>query len=177
MKGYTWVFFVSIVFAALYSMSDSRHHYALSCGCFDYFRRVQGHMHWGAHRVLHFDVDDRLARGLGHAIARLSTLRRYRVTPERETSPIKTRLGDSVDVSGKSTEVHRRKHHTRGTPEGRSAAAQAYRTAAEQNEKGDYTAATWHSERALEYSIKLTNLQGSPHEVWADSESLNVYSL
>jgi hypothetical protein len=31
-------------------------------------------------------------------------------------------------------------------------AAQAHRTAAEHNEKGDYTAAIWHSERALEYS-------------------------
>ena len=31
-------------------------------------------------------------------------------------------------------------------------AAKAHRTAAEHNEKGDYTAAIWHSERALEYS-------------------------
>ena len=31
-------------------------------------------------------------------------------------------------------------------------AANAHRTAAEHNEKGDYSAATWHSERALEYS-------------------------
>jgi hypothetical protein len=31
-------------------------------------------------------------------------------------------------------------------------AAQAHRTAAEHNEKGDQSGATWHSERALEYS-------------------------
>lgn len=31
-------------------------------------------------------------------------------------------------------------------------AAQAHRTAAEHNEKGDHTTAFWHSERAMEYS-------------------------
>jgi hypothetical protein len=31
-------------------------------------------------------------------------------------------------------------------------AAHAHRTAAEHNEKGDYSKAIWHSERALEYS-------------------------
>jgi hypothetical protein len=31
-------------------------------------------------------------------------------------------------------------------------AAQSHRTAAEHNEKGDLTAAVWHSERALEHS-------------------------
>ena len=31
-------------------------------------------------------------------------------------------------------------------------AAQAHRTAAEHNEKGNCTAAIWHSERALKYS-------------------------
>ena len=31
-------------------------------------------------------------------------------------------------------------------------AARSHRTAAEHNEKGDLTAAVWHSERALEYS-------------------------
>jgi hypothetical protein len=31
-------------------------------------------------------------------------------------------------------------------------AAQAHRTAAEHNEKGDFTKAVWHSERAMEYS-------------------------
>lgn len=37
-------------------------------------------------------------------------------------------------------------------------AAQAHRTAAEHNEKGDYTAAVWHSERALEYSQQAYKL-------------------
>lgn len=37
-------------------------------------------------------------------------------------------------------------------------AAQAHRTAAEHNEKGDYTAAIWHSERALEYSDQAYKL-------------------
>jgi len=31
-------------------------------------------------------------------------------------------------------------------------AARSHRTAAEHNEKGDFTKAVWHSERALEYS-------------------------
>lgn len=31
-------------------------------------------------------------------------------------------------------------------------AAHSHRTAAEHNEKGDFTAAVWHAERALEYS-------------------------
>ena len=31
-------------------------------------------------------------------------------------------------------------------------AARSHRTAAEHNEKGDFTAAVWHSERALDYS-------------------------
>jgi hypothetical protein len=31
-------------------------------------------------------------------------------------------------------------------------AARSHRTAAEHNEKGDLTAAVWHSERAMEYS-------------------------
>jgi hypothetical protein len=37
-------------------------------------------------------------------------------------------------------------------------AAQAHRTAAEHNEKGNYTAAIWHSERALEYSDRAYKL-------------------
>jgi len=43
-------------------------------------------------------------------------------------------------------EVHRK------AAEQHELAAQAHRTAAEHNEKGDRTAADWHSERALEYS-------------------------
>lgn len=37
-------------------------------------------------------------------------------------------------------------------------AAKAHRTAAEHNEKGDYGAALWHSERALEYSDRAYKL-------------------
>jgi hypothetical protein len=37
-------------------------------------------------------------------------------------------------------------------------AAREHRTAAEHNEKGDYTAADWHSQRALEYSDQAFKL-------------------
>ena len=42
-------------------------------------------------------------------------------------------------------------------------AAKAHRTAAEHNEKGDYTAAVWHSERALEYSDRAYQLAKEAH--------------
>ena len=42
-------------------------------------------------------------------------------------------------------------------------AAKAHRTAAEHNEKGDYTAAIWHSERALEYSDQAYKLAKEAH--------------
>ena len=42
-------------------------------------------------------------------------------------------------------------------------AAQAHRTAAEHNEKGDYSTATWHSERALEYSDHAYKLAKEAH--------------
>ena len=42
-------------------------------------------------------------------------------------------------------------------------AAAAHRTAAEHNEKGDYTAAIWHSERALEYSDHAYKLAEEAH--------------
>jgi len=42
-------------------------------------------------------------------------------------------------------------------------AAQAHRTAAEHNEKGDYGAATWHSQRALEYSDHAYKLAQEAH--------------
>jgi len=42
-------------------------------------------------------------------------------------------------------------------------AARAHRTAAEHNEKGDYTAAVWHSERALEYSDHAYKLAKEAH--------------
>ena len=42
-------------------------------------------------------------------------------------------------------------------------AARAHRTAAEHNEKGDYTTAIWHSERALEYSDHAYKLAKKAH--------------
>jgi hypothetical protein len=42
-------------------------------------------------------------------------------------------------------------------------AAQAHRTAAEHNEKGDYAAAFWHSQRALEYSDHAYKLAKEAH--------------
>ena len=42
-------------------------------------------------------------------------------------------------------------------------AAKAHRTAAEHNEKGDYSTATWHSERALEYSDHAYKLAKEAH--------------
>jgi hypothetical protein len=42
-------------------------------------------------------------------------------------------------------------------------AAQAHRTAAEHNEKGDRTAADWHLQRALEYSDHAYKLAKEAH--------------
>ena len=42
-------------------------------------------------------------------------------------------------------------------------AARAHRTAAEHNEKGDHEAATWHAERALEYSNHAYKLAMEAH--------------
>jgi len=42
-------------------------------------------------------------------------------------------------------------------------AANSHRTAAEHNEKGDYSAAIWHSERALEYSDRAYKLAKDAH--------------
>ena len=56
-------------------------------------------------------------------------------------------------------------------------AAQAHRTAAEHNEKGDGTAAEWHSERALEYSDHTYKLAKEAHTKSGKIVSLNVYSL
>lgn len=51
-------------------------------------------------------------------------------------------------------------------------AAQAHRTAAEHNEKGDRTTADWHSERALEYSDNAYKLAKE-----ADNKSGEIGSL
>jgi hypothetical protein len=42
-------------------------------------------------------------------------------------------------------------------------AAQAHRTAAEHNEKGDEAAESWHSQRALEYSDHAYKLAREAH--------------
>lgn len=42
-------------------------------------------------------------------------------------------------------------------------AATAHRTAAEHNEKGDYTTEIWHSQRALEYSEQAYKLAKEAH--------------
>ena len=42
-------------------------------------------------------------------------------------------------------------------------AARAHRTAAEHNEKGDYEAGKWHSQRALEYSDHAYKLAKEAH--------------
>jgi len=42
-------------------------------------------------------------------------------------------------------------------------AAQAHRTAAEHNEKGDGAAASWHTQRALEYSDHAYKLAREAH--------------
>jgi hypothetical protein len=42
-------------------------------------------------------------------------------------------------------------------------AAQAHRTAAEHNEKGDGVAASWHTQRALEYSDRAYKLAKEAH--------------
>ena len=42
-------------------------------------------------------------------------------------------------------------------------AAQAHRTAAEHNEKGDGVAASWHAQRALEYSDRAYKLAREAH--------------
>jgi hypothetical protein len=51
-------------------------------------------------------------------------------------------------------------------------AAQEHRTAAEHNEKGDDTAATWHSERALEYSDHAYRLAREAHNKSGQIESI-----
>jgi hypothetical protein len=52
-----------------------------------------------------------------------------------------------VSIGGKTMHEEHRK-----AAEQHELAAKSHRTAADHNEKGDFTAAVWHSERALEYS-------------------------
>ena len=51
-------------------------------------------------------------------------------------------------------------------------AAQAHRTAAEHNEKGDATTANWHAERALEYSDHAYKLAKEARTKSGEIESL-----
>ena len=51
-------------------------------------------------------------------------------------------------------------------------AAQSHRTAAEHNEKGDFTKAVWHSERALEYSDHAYQLAKETENKSGEIESL-----
>ena len=51
-------------------------------------------------------------------------------------------------------------------------AAQSHRTAAEHNEKGDFTAAVWHSERALDYSNRAYALAQEARNKSGEIESL-----
>ncbi len=55
-------------------------------------------------------------------------------------------------------------HEThRQAAEQRELAPRAHRTAAEHNERGEYSAAIWHSERALEYSDAAYKLTKEAH--------------
>ncbi len=51
-------------------------------------------------------------------------------------------------------------------------AARAHRTAAEHNEKGNFPAAVWHAERALEYSDHAYRLAREAHNKSAEIVSL-----
>ena len=51
-------------------------------------------------------------------------------------------------------------------------AARSHRTAAEHNEKGDLTAAVWHSERALDYSNHAYTLAKEARNKSGEIESL-----
>jgi hypothetical protein len=61
----------------------------------------------------------------------------------------------------------------RKTAEYHDLAAQAHRTAAEHNEKGDQDAANWHLERAREYSDQAFKLAQEIHNKSGRMESLS----
>jgi hypothetical protein len=56
-------------------------------------------------------------------------------------------------------------------------AARAHRTAAEHNEKGNYTVAIWHSERALEYSDHAYKLAHEAHAKSGEIGNLDVHPV
>ena len=51
-------------------------------------------------------------------------------------------------------------------------AARSHRTAAEHNEKGDFTTAVWHSERAMDYSSHAYALAKEARNKSGEIESL-----
>lgn len=60
----------------------------------------------------------------------------------------------------------------RNAAEQHELAAKFHRTAAEHNEKGNFTAAVWHSERALECSDHAYRLAKETHNKSGEMESL-----
>jgi hypothetical protein len=86
--------------------------------------------------------------------------------PVRETSPKRDGLVRIVQIqSGQHFLPGRSAMHGqhREAAKLHELAAQAHRTAAEHNEKGDYSAAIWHAERALEYSDRAYQLAKEAH--------------
>jgi hypothetical protein len=63
-------------------------------------------------------------------------------------------------------------HEDRKAAEQHELAAQAHRTAAEHNEKGDDAGGRWHAERALEYSDHAYKLAKTAHNKSAQIEAL-----
>ena len=63
-------------------------------------------------------------------------------------------------------------HESKRVAELHELAAKAHRTAAEHNEKGEYTAAIYHAERALEYSDEAYKLAKETHNKSGQIESL-----
>ena len=68
------------------------------------------------------------------------------------------KIVDYVSTGGSAmNDLHRK------AAEQHELAAHAHRTAAEHNEKGDYSTAIWHSERALEFSDQAYKLAKEAH--------------
>ncbi len=83
------------------------------------------------------------------------------------------RDGPGSEESGEARAPRNTMHEThRKAAEQHEHAAQAHRTAAEHNEKGDCTAAGWHSERALEYSNHAYKLAKEAHTKSGEIASL-----
>ena len=63
-------------------------------------------------------------------------------------------------------QIHRR------AAEQHELAARSHRTAAEHNEKGEHNAATWHAERAMEFSDQAYRLSKEAHNRSGQMESV-----